>query len=69
MATYISFALAALAVMAAVHLVTAPIASLPLLLVSRMALAAVLYYAVMRVAGARILMECQRYILSKIHKQ
>lgn len=63
------FALAALAVMAAVHLVTTPIASLPLLLVSRMALAAVLYYAVMRVAGARILMECQRYILSKIHKQ
>jgi len=59
------FALAAIGVMAAVHVATAFMTSLWLLLLSRIVLAAVLYYAVMKVARVRILDECVAFILRK----
>lgn len=62
------FALAALAVMVATYLVTLGIHSLVLLLLSRIALAAVLYYLVMRLAGAEILQECLQFVKQKVHK-
>ncbi len=60
------FALAALAVMTAVHFATQAIAELWLLLLVRIVLAAVLYYAVMRVAGAKILEESMAFIRTKL---
>lgn len=59
------FALAAIGVMAAVHAATSFMTSLWLLLLSRVVLAAVLYYAVMKVARVRILDECVAFILRK----
>ncbi len=59
------FALAALAVMTATHYATLALANLWLLLLSRMAMAAALYYAVMRLAGAQILKEVTAYIHKK----
>ena len=55
------FALAAAAVMALTGWVTASIESLWLLLISRVLIAAVLYYAVMRLSGAVILKECLEF--------
>ncbi len=63
------FALAALAVMVATHFATLPLHSLWLLLLSRIVMAAVLYYAVMRIARAKILFECQNFILGKIKRK
>ena len=60
------FALAALAVMTAVHFATQAIAELWLLLLVRIVLAALLYYAVMRVAGAKILEESMAFIRTKL---
>lgn len=59
------FALAATAVMVATHLATMGIDSLALRLVARMAMASVLYYAVMRLAGAQILKELTAFIRRK----
>ena len=61
------FALAAAAVMGATHVATASIQSLWLLLAARIVMAAVLYYAVMKAARARILAECERFVLR--HRQ
>lgn len=63
------FALTALAVMTATHFVTAPITNKWLLMGTRIIMAASLYYAVMRIAGAEILSECQNYILQKLRKK
>lgn len=62
------FALAALAVMTAVHFATMSITELWLLLLVRIVLAAVLYYAVMRVAGAKILEESMAFIRAKLRR-
>lgn len=59
------FALAAAAVMAVTHFATLSIANLWLLLASRVAMAASLYYVVMRLAGAEILAECQSFVMRK----
>ena len=63
------FAVAALAVMTVVHFATQSIASLWLLLAVRVVLAAVLYYVVMRVAGAKILEECMAFIRAKLGRK
>jgi O-antigen/teichoic acid export membrane protein len=55
------FALAAAAVMALTGWMTASIESLWLLLISRVLIAAVLYYIVMRLSGAVILKECLEF--------
>lgn len=52
------FAGAAAAVMTATHYLTLPIEPLWALLAARIVIAAALYYAVMRLAGAKILAEC-----------
>lgn len=60
------FALAAFAVMTATHFATASIHTLWLLLICRIAMAMLLYYAVMRMARVQILAECQQFIMKKI---
>ena len=59
------FALAALGVMAATHILTSGISNLWLLLFSRIIIAVLLYYAVMRVARVKILQECIDFICKK----
>jgi hypothetical protein len=61
----VPFALAAAAVMAATGLMTQAIDNLWLKLLSRVVTASLLYYAVMRLAGAVILQECLDFILAK----
>ena len=63
------FALAAFAVMAATHFATASIHTLWLLLICRIAMAMLLYYAVMRIARVQILAECQQFIIKKFHSR
>lgn len=67
-ADVLPFALAALAVMTATHFTTLTITPLWLLLLTRVAVAAVLYYIVMRLAHAVILDECVQFIKSKIKR-
>lgn len=64
----IPFALAATGVMACVGFVTAGITNLWILLFSRIVLAVVLYYVVMRVARVQILKECEQFITRKFKK-
>ena len=59
------FALTAAAVMAVTGFVTQSIENLWILLLSRVVIAALLYYGVMRISGAVILKECLAFILSK----
>ena len=61
----VPFALASIAVMIATGQITNQIESLWLLLLSRVVIAAALYYIIMRIAGARILAECIQFILLK----
>ncbi|MBM6993055.1 MAG: lipopolysaccharide biosynthesis protein [Prevotella sp.] len=61
----VPFALAAGGVMVATHFATRSIDSLWLLLLSRMAMAAALYYVVMRLAGAQILKEMMAFLHRK----
>ena len=63
------FALAAFAVMTATYFTTAAIHTLWLLLICRIAMAMLLYYAVMRMARVQILAECQQFIIKKIHSR
>lgn len=63
------FALAAFAVMAATHFATVSIHTLWLLLICRIAMAMLLYYAVMRMARVQILAECQQFIIKKFHSR
>ena len=60
------FAVAAFAVMTVTYLATAGICTLWLLLICRIAMAALLYYVIMRVTRVQILAECQQFIVSKI---
>lgn len=59
------FMLAAIAVMTVTHFLTLSIESLWLLLLARIVIAALLYYGVMRVAGAKILDECLAFFLKR----
>jgi len=59
------FALAAAAVMVVTGLVTQSIENLWLLIISRTVIAAILYYAIMRLSGAVILKECIAFITRK----
>lgn len=59
------FTLTAAAVMLATHYATLPISNLWLLLLARMAMAAVLYYFIMRLLNVAILKECMQFILKK----
>ena len=61
----VPFALTAAGVMAVTGFVTQGITNLWLLLISRVVIAAILYYVIMRVSGAVILKECLAFILSK----
>ena len=63
----VPFALAAAAVMAAVHFLTRSLEPLWLLLLVRVVLAAVLYYLVMRIARVKILDDCTRFLLSRFN--
>ena len=63
------FALAAFAVMTATYFTTASIHTLWLLLICRIAMAMLLYYAVMRMARVQILAECQQFIIKKFHSR
>jgi O-antigen/teichoic acid export membrane protein len=62
------FAIAAMFVMTSTGYITMSIENLWLLLISRCIVAAVLYYAVMRLAGAQILKETTNFIMNKIKK-
>lgn len=62
------FALVALMVMVATYLATMLIPNLWLLLLSRIVMAVLLYYLVMRLAGAAILEECMAFVKRKIKK-
>ena len=59
------FALAAVGTMTLTHFATAGIANLWLLLAARVAMAATVYFVVMKVARVRILDECLRFVLRK----
>ena len=59
------FALCALGTMLLTAFITRSIQNLVLLLIVRVCLAIVIYYIVMRVAGAQILKECMQFLLSK----
>jgi O-antigen/teichoic acid export membrane protein len=63
------FGLAAMGVMIVTGWLTRPIVSLVWLLIARIAIAAILYYVVMRLARVHILIECQEFILSKLKKR
>ena len=54
--------------MVATYLATMSIRNLVLLLLCRIAMAVVLYYLVMRVAGAAILKECMGFVKRKLGK-
>ena len=62
------FALAALCVMTVTYVATRDIEQLVLLLLARVAMAVVLYYLVMRIAGAAILKECMGFVKHKMGK-
>ena len=64
-ADVLPFALTATATTALTHIITAAIAPLWLLLCTRIVVAAVLYYAVMRVARVAILSECVAFVRGK----
>lgn len=64
----VPFALTATAVMAFTGLVTANIVNLWLLLISRIIIAAIVYYSVMKIARVQILKECEDFALKKIRK-
>ena len=55
--------------MTATYFTTAAIHTLWLLLICRIAMAMLLYYAVMRMARVQILAECQQFIIRKIHSR
>lgn len=59
------FALAAAAISLCTWAATAQVPGLWLRLAARVALAAALYYGVMRVAGAHILEECMQFLKGK----
>ena len=65
----LGFALTAFAVMAVTWLITCGIESLLLLLLSRVLLSVVLYFAAMRMFRVKMLDECMTFVTSKIKKE
>lgn len=63
------FALCALGTMLLTAFITRGIQNLVILLIVRVILAVIIYYLVMRIAGAQILKDCMQFILSKTKKQ
>ena len=61
----VPFALVAAAVMSVTYYVTQPVTTLWLLLLSRIVVAAVLYYVIMRLLNVAILKECLQFIRKK----
>jgi len=61
----VPFMLIAAAVMVATHYITLSIANLWLLLLARIAVAALLYYIIMRLLNVAIFKECMQFILKK----
>ena len=62
------FAIAATGVMWVAYMLTRHIESLWALLGTRVVIAAVLYYVVMKVARVKILGECERFVRGKLKK-
>lgn len=62
------FTLAAAAVMVGVHYLTASLEHPLLLITLRILLAAVAYYAIMKVARVQILKECEEFVMKKIKR-
>ena len=62
------FFLAAAGVMVVTYYATVMVQSLWLLLATRVCLAAILYYVVMKVAGAEILKECERFVIRSLRR-
>lgn len=67
-ADFAPFALSSFGVMGLTYLLTCGLENDYLLLSSRILIAALLYYAVMRIAKVKILDECQQFVLQKIRK-
>jgi hypothetical protein len=67
-ADFAPFALSAFGVMGLTYLLTCGLENDYLLLSSRSLIAALLYYAVMRIAKVKIPDECQQFVLQKIRK-
>ena len=65
LADIIPYTLSAAAVMALTYVVTIPIHSLWPLLLSRIAIAAFMYYLLMRAIRSEILAECERFVMRK----
>ncbi len=65
----IPFGLASAGVIVATYYITLPISNLVLLLISRIILAGILYYVVMKIAKVKILDECMSFVKSKIGKK
>jgi O-antigen/teichoic acid export membrane protein len=63
------FALCALGTMLLTAFITQGIQNLVLLLIVRVILAVIIYYLIMRIAGAQILKDCMQFIMSKTKKQ
>ena len=63
------FALCALGTMLLTAFITRGIQNLVILLIVRVILAVIIYYLIMRIAGAQILKDCMQFILSKTKKQ
>lgn len=63
------FALSALGVMGLTYVLTCVFENYYLLLSSRILIAALLYYAVMRMAKVKILDECQQFLLQKLRRK
>jgi hypothetical protein len=61
----VPFIIIAAIVMLATHYITLPISNLWLLLLTRIALAAILYYVIMRLLHVAILKECLQFIRKK----
>lgn len=62
------FCLASAVVMVVVHLLTDFIVNAYLLIMVRILLAAVLYYALMKMAGVQMLRECEEFVLRKLKR-
>ena len=60
------FAVVATAVMVSVHFATSMIESLWLLILARIVMAAVLYYAVLKLLGTEILKECETFVRKRL---
>ena len=65
----VPFALTACGVMCITYLATRSLSNLLLLFIARMAIAALLYYAVMRIAHVKILDDCLQFIAKKFKKK